>query len=253
MKDLQPHIKCKKGDVAKWILLPGDPKRVDIITKFFDFFEEVMYNREYKTCTGKYKDVDVSVTSTGIGCPSAAIAVEELIKIGAEGFIRIGTCGGLLKDMNSGDLVIPIAATKTDGTTREYEPSGDFAYPSEDVVEALKKAANNLGYKFFIGTNRTHDVFYESNKTFLKLADSKIKNLASSEMECSAVFLVSGLRDVKSGAILVVNTPEPPEEVAKNPDIIYKLTDVEKVRKGVENAIKVALEAIRVLEKKAKD
>lgn len=252
MVELQPHIKCKKGDVADWVLLPGDPKRVDTITEQLDSFKEVMYNREYRTCTGRYKGADVSVTSTGIGCPSTAIAVEELVKIGAKGFIRVGTCGGLLKGMKSGDLVIPIAATKTDGTTREYEPSGDFAYPNKEVVNALKKAAGKMRLKFFIGVNRTHDAFYESTASFLKLADLKIKDLVSSEMECSAVFFVSKLRGAKSGAILVVNTPEPLEEVAKNPSMIYELTDIKKVNEGVNNAVKVALEAVRIL-KKTKD
>jgi len=252
MVKLQPHIKCKKGDVADWVLLPGDPKRIDAIIEQLDSSREVMYNREYRTCTGKYKNTDVSVTSTGIGCPSTAIAIEELAKIGVKGFIRVGTCGGLLKGMKSGDLVIPIAATKTDGTTREYEPLGDFAYPDKEVVNALKEAAEKMKVKFFTGVNRTHDAFYESTKSFLKLADLKIKDLVSSEMECSAVFFVSKLRGAKSGAILVVNTPEPLEEVAKNSSRIYELTDIKKVREGVDNAIKIALESIKILKKKQK-
>lgn len=241
---MEPHIKCKTGDVSDWVLLPGDPGRNDIITKFWDVKKEVAYNREFRTCRGRYKDIDISVTSTGIGCPSTAIAIEELANIGVKGCIRIGTCGGLLKEMQPGDIVIPSAAACLDGTTREYDTNAKITYADKAVIDALINAAKKAGVKYFVGINRTHDVFYEPMENFTKLAG---KGFTSSEMECSAVFFVSALRKLKAGAILVVNTPEPPEEVLKEPTIIYKLVDANKVNKGVEDAVKIALEAVSML------
>ena len=246
----QPHIKCDTGDISEWIIIPGDPQRIDIITKNWDTKKEVAYNREHRTVRGTYKDLDITCTSTGMGCPSASIAIEELTNIGAKGVIRIGTCGGLLPEMKSGDLIIPIAAMKSDGTTKEYVGSDYPAVADIDVVNALIKIAKQKKVRFFVGINRTHDVFYEPIENFTKLADINSKRLVSSEMECSAVFLVSDLRNIKSGAILVINTPEPPAEVKVDPSIVYKLADEEAVKVGMDNAVEITLEAIRLLQKK---
>lgn len=251
IKLTEPHIKCKKDDVSEWIIMPGDPQRIDLITTNWDTKNEVSYNREHRTVRGTYKDVDVTSTSSGMGCPSTAIAIEELANIGAKGIIRIGTCGGLLKEMRSGDLVIPIAAMKSDGTTKEYVGMDYPAVAEIDVVNALVQVAKKKGVRFFVGINRTHDAFYESTENFVKLADIGASRLVSSEMECSSVFLVSDLRGLKAGAILVVNTPEPPKEVKKDPSIVYQLADVDAVKKGMDDAIEITLEAIRILENKA--
>ncbi len=242
----EPHIKCRPGDVAEWVLLPGDPGRVDRITAFLKNVKEIAYNREFRTCTGRYEGRAVSATSTGIGCPSAAIAMEELIRVGARNFIRIGTCGGLLEEMRPGDLVIPIAAMRCEGTTNEYVQSEFPAIPNLEIVNALREAARKRGLRVFVGVNRTHDAFYEPMENFLKL-DIGSEQLVSSEMECSALFIVAALRNVRAGAILVVNTPEPPALVKENPDLVYQLVDEDLVRKGVDNAIQVALDAIEIL------
>jgi len=118
----QPHIKCKEGDVAKYVLLPGDPGRIEKIIKYWDEAKKIAFNREFLTYTGKYKGIEVSATSTGIGGPSTAIAVEELVNIGAKVLIRVGTCGSLREVIKIGDIIIPIAAMKQDGTSKDYLP-----------------------------------------------------------------------------------------------------------------------------------
>lgn len=240
---MQPHLGI--NSVKRYVLLPGDPGRVDRINGFLEEVKEIGMNREFRTSGGMYNGIGVSVVSTGIGCPSAAIAVEELSGCGAETLIRIGTCGGLLKGMKSGDIVIPESALCCDGTTSEYCPGRESADADRGVFRALKEAAEKLGIGYFTGKNRTHDAFYEPTENFIRLSG---RGIASSEMECSAVFLVSELRGIRAGAVLVVNTPEPPEEVAENPDIVYRLSDEEAVRRGVSNAIRIALEAVMILE-----
>jgi len=240
---MQAHLKV--DEISENVLLPGDPGRIDLITKRMTNVTEKSNNRGLRVCQGDYENAALSLVSTGMGCPSAAIVVEELANLGAKNLIRIGTCGGLLKEMQPGDLVIPTAAMCLDGTTREYRPGIEKVDANEKVAAALVTAARKLGVKYFAGINRTHDAFYEPTENFVKLAG---KGYVSSEMECSAVFFVSKLRGMRAGAILVVNTPEPPEEVAANPDMIYKLVDQEKVKLGMENAIKIALEAARCLE-----
>ncbi len=242
IRKLQPHLKIDA--IEKYVLLPGDPGRIDKISKYLVDFKEINTNREFRSCVGNYKGMQLVVVSTGIGCPAAAIAVEELANAGAKTVIRIGTCGGLLKNMCPGDIVIPTAAACFDGTTKEYDSSKTQIGANKMVFDALTESAKKLGMRYFVGINRTHDAFYEPTENFVKLAG---KNLISSEMECSAVFLVSKLRGMRAGAVLVVNTPEPPEEVAKNPNIVYELADEKKVQVGIDNAIKIALDAIKYL------
>lgn len=252
---LQPHIKCKPGDIAPYVLVPGDPARVRHIASFWDEAHEVVFNREYLTYTGTYKGIPISATSTGIGCPSAAIAVEELANIGAETFIRIGTCGGLHKRVLSGDLIVPIAAMRCDGTSREYLPVEFPAIPSPDVYSALMSAAAELGHPHHSGVNRTHDAFYEHQNNILAWADlyrdQRMKNwdypLVSSEMECAIVFLLPLLRGLKAGCVLVNVTPEPLSELAENPDLLYHIDEPNKAV-GVDHAIHTALRAVEILE-----
>ena len=225
--------------------MPGDPGRIDKIKESLTATREVAYNREFRTCIGRYKELDITVTSTGIGCPSAAITVEELANAGVDTFIRIGTCGGLLPEMQAGDIVIPVAAMRCEGTTKEYAPTEFPAVADRKIVNALVTSAEERSVRFFVGINRTHDAFYESIGNFTSLPRIKTKAFVSSEMECSAVFLTAMLRNLRAGAVLVVNTPEPPAEVAKNPEIIYRLANVRAVEKGIKNAIKIALEAMR--------
>jgi len=241
---LQSHLKINK--IERYVLLPGDPGRIDKILNSLTNVKELNVNREFRSCNGKYKEIKISMVSTGIGCPASAIAVEELANIGARVLIRIGTCGGLLKEMQPGDIVIPEAAMCFDGTTREYNSNIKKIGADKNIFESLIEVAEKLGVKYFTGINRTHDAFYEPTENFVKLAG---QGLVSSEMECSAIFLVSKLRNLKAGAILVVNTPEPPEEVEKDPSMVYRLVDERKVQKGMDTVIKISLEAIKILEK----
>lgn len=238
----QPHLNIDK--ISEFVIIPGDPGRIDKIAAQMSDFEEVAFNREFRTANAKYNGKPISLVSTGIGCPSAAIAVEELAKIGAKTVIRIGTCGGLLPAMESGDIVIPTSAACYDGTTREYDPTIKTVDASPRVVSALEEVTKKLNVKYFKGINRTHDAFYESTENFIALEG---KGYVSSEMECSAVFLVSKLRNLKAGAVLIVNTPEPPELVKTDPEAIYKLVDQKKVDEGMANAIKITLQAIENL------
>jgi len=249
----QSHLLIKKGDIAPYVLLPGDPGRIKRIVRFWDSGKEVKYNREFLTWTGTYKGIPISATSTGIGCPSAAIAVEELTNAGAEIFIRIGTCGALKKEIRPGNLILPDSALRQDGTTKEYVVPDFVAQASPEVFKALSDAAQSLGMVFFSGINRTHDAFYETTENFLSLMQTeeyKKGRLVSSEMECSSVFTVASLRGKKSGAVLAVNTAEPLEDIAKDPDLIYRLETTPDADKGIDDSIRVALRAIELLEKR---
>jgi len=156
----QHHIQLLAGDVGETVFLPGDISRAKIIADHFDKAELVAHSRQYITYTGTYQGVKVSVTSTGIGCPALAIAVEELIKVGAKNFIRIGTCGSLQKDVHVGDVVIATAAVRGDGTSREYFPLEYPAVADFHTVEFLLKSAEERGIKVFAGLERCHDAFY---------------------------------------------------------------------------------------------
>lgn len=254
---MEPHIKCKKGDVAKYVLIPGDPARVKQIASYWDEAREVVNNREFLTYTGTYKGIPISATSTGIGCPSAAIAIEELANIGAQVFIRIGTCGALQRGIEAGDLIIPFAAVRAEGTSKEYVPEEFPSVATPEIFNALTKSADKLKYKYFTGINRTHDAFYEHIDNFVKWGsiykDERMKTwkypLVSSEMECAIALLLPMLRGLKSGCVLAVNTPEPLEDVVKDPNMIYKLDETKPTKSGIDEAIKTALETILLLEK----
>lgn len=245
MSDLQPHIKCKPGDLRRNVLLPGDPARVIKISKFLDNPTKVCQNREYLSYNGSYNGVEVSAISTGIGCPSTLIAMEELDKIGVKNFIRVGTCGILKHEAKAGDLIIPISSIKSDGEMLGHDLKNTPIEADSKITRALIKAAEKLGVTYHTGVNRTHDSFYESTEEFLKL---KGKDIVSSEMECAAVYLVAKLKNLRAGCVLVANTWEPPEEVEKNPKIVYSLSNEDAVKKGMDKAIKVALEALFILE-----
>lgn len=249
---LQPHIKCRPGDIADAVLLPGDPDRISLITRYWDKAEKVADNRGLPVWTGSYKGVPISVAATGMGCPSAAIVVEELANIGAKFFIRVGTCGALNDRIKPGDLIIPTAAIRGDGTTKEYIAPEFPALADPDLVNALQNAAQQKKYQYWKGINRTHDAFYEHTNTMLRLAeifeDKRMAKwdypLLSSEMECSAIFLVSLLRGIKAGAVLAVVTTEPLNLIRQNPDLIYEIIETPDANEGIEKAIQVALDAV---------
>jgi len=250
---LQPHLKVAKGDVADVVLLPGDPGRIEKIIRDWEDTQLVASNREFLIYTGVYKGTPISVCSTGIGCPSAAIAVEELANVGARVFIRVGTCGSLKSEIKVGDIVIPQAAIRAEGTTAEYLPKEFPAIADIEVVGALSKTAERLGVNFFSGINRTHDAFYERTGNLQQwstiLRDERMSSwaypLVSSEMECSAIFLIALLRGLKAGAILTVNTVEPLDNHARAS--MYDLVEDERQQEGMSDAIRVALEASKSL------
>src|SRR3990167_10030804 len=158
---IQPHIHCKKGDVSRYALIPGDPARVRLISNYLKNFREIAFNREFLTITGEYQGVQVTATSTGIGCPSAAIAIEELANIGVDTFIRVGTCGALQKGIQAGDLIIPFAAVRAEGTSKEYIQPEFPAVATPEIYQALIESAQKLKLRYFTGINRTHDALFQ--------------------------------------------------------------------------------------------
>lgn len=241
---LQPHLKIER--ISRNILLPGDPDRIDRITKFLSGVREIKTARGFRIAKGVYRGVEIAAVSSGMGCPSASIVMEELASAGARNVIRVGTCGGLLAEEKAGDLIVPTLAACLDGTTQEYKPGIKTVRPDAKLVAGLIRGARNQGARYFTGTNRTHDAFYEPSKNFFALAG---RGFVSSEMECSAVFLVGKLRKVRTAAVLVMVTPEDPEEVRKDPMLPYRLVSQKDVSRGLDNAIKSALEALVSVEK----
>ena len=156
----QYHIQVGKGEVGRYVILPGDPKRCEKIAKYFDDPVLVADNREYVTYTGTLDGVKVSVTSTGIGGPSASIAMEELVNCGADTFIRVGTCGGMQPEVKSGDAVIATGAIRMEGTSREYAPIEYPAVADLTVTNALTASAKELGLAFHTGVVQCKDAFY---------------------------------------------------------------------------------------------
>lgn len=242
--EVQYHIGMKKGDVGRYVLLPGDPGRVPKIAAYFDDAEEVANNREYRTFTGTVDGIKVSCTSTGIGCPSTAIAVEELIKIGADTFIRIGTAGSLQKEVGLGDVCVTTAAVREEGTSRQYVPLSYPAVADLDVTWALREGAKRLGLKCHCGIGHCKDAFYiEGDDTPLPIRVENANkwdawyrsNVISTSMESAALFVVSSVRKVQAGEILAIIglTYEDKPIVAKV---------------GIDEAIRAAIEAIKILE-----
>ena len=249
--DAQYHINMKEGDVGRYVLLPGDPKRCSKIAKYFDAPVVVADNREYVTYTGYLDGVNVSVTSTGIGGPSAAIAMEELANIGADTFIRVGTCGGMNVDVMGGDLVIATGAIRMEGTSREYAPIEFPAVADFGIANALVKAAENLNKKYHEGVVHCKDSFYgqhapESKPVGYELINKwdawlKMGTLAS-EMESAALFTVAAYRKVRAGSVFLV--------VANQERRRLGLDDPQE--HDTEAAIATAIEALRILIKEDK-
>lgn len=206
--ELQHHIKCKPGDLAHSVLLPGDLKGAQLISTHMDNPRQVASNREFNTYTGAYQGVPASVISTGVGAPSASIVVEEAIKVGARNMIRVATCGALQPDVHPGDLIIATAAVRGDGTTPGYI---DMSYPAIadfHLVRALVDAARELGVSYHLGVIRTHDAFYvESPFAYgdyrARTACWTEANVLAVENEASAIFVISSLRGCRGACLLV--------------------------------------------------
>ena len=248
----QYHIGLKEGDIGKYVILPGDPKRCEKIAQYFENPVLVADRREYVTYTGYIDGEKVSVTSTGIGGPSAAIAMEELVKCGAEVFIRVGTCGGMQLDIKGGDLVIATGAIRAEGTSKEYAPIEFPAVANFDIVMALRKAAEKLGIKNHTGVVQCKDSFYGQHDPDLMPVSYELNQkweawkrlgVLASEMESAAMFVVAAHLGVRCGSeFFVVGNQEREKLGMDNP----KLHDTE-------NAIRVAVEGVRELIKMDKD
>lgn len=207
------HIKCVPGDVGEYCILTGDPGRCESIAAYLDNAELVATNREFVTYTGMLDGVRVSVASTGIGGPSAAICMEELIHVGARKFIRIGTCGGIKLDVCAGDVVIAQACVRQEGTTYEYAPEGYPATSDYGILCALDRAAKEEGAVSHIGVVQSKDSFYGqhspksmpvANTLLEKWSAYKQLGVLASEMESAALFVVAAARGVACGAIYAV-------------------------------------------------
>ncbi|MEW5865584.1 MAG: nucleoside phosphorylase [Bacillota bacterium] len=236
---MQYHIHCKPGDVGKYVLLPGDPARVERIAQHLENPIRVAYNREFLTYTGSYKGITVSATSTGIGCPSAAIAVEELANIGAQAFIRVGSTGGLQEFLQIGDLVISEGAMKCEGTSAFHVPDTFPAVPDFALTYCLIKAADKLkterGFSYYTGITASSSSFYGETQEFIKKLNAL--KILSIEMEASAIFTVARQRGLKGAMISAVSG----NMVTGN--VIYEGENTGLI-KGWEDEIAVALEAI---------
>jgi uridine phosphorylase len=209
--DVQYHLQLRAGDVGRYVLLPGDPGRCAPIASRFDDAHLIATNREYETWTGTLDGERVSVVSTGIGSPSTAIAVEELIKLGADTFIRVGTSGAMQPGTPSGQLAIVTAAIRDEGTTTHYLPMEFPAVASPQVVDALAIAASRVGAGFRLGVSQTKDSFYgEVEPERMPLADRLTDRWSAwigggaicSEMEAAAIFIISSIHRVRAGGVM---------------------------------------------------
>ena len=211
MQDIgtQFHIRCNKGDVGRYVFLPGDPGRCEAIAQYFDNPVHVGMNREYNIYTGELLGQKVSVCSTGIGGPSASIAVEELVNIGSDTFIRVGTCGGIAMDVLPGDVVVATGSIRFEHTSLEYAPIEFPAVPDFGVTAALKAAAEDLGYRVHVGVVQCKDAFYgqhspEKSPVYYELLQKweswKRLGVKASEMESSALFVVASALGVRCGS-----------------------------------------------------
>lgn len=242
--ELMYHLNIRPGDVGRYVLLPGDPGRCEQIAAYLDDARLIAYNREYKTYTGTLLGQRVSVTSTGIGGPSAAIAVEELVKCGADTFIRVGTCGGMNEHVVPGSLVIATGAIRAEGTSREYLPIEFPAVADHTVTCALEEAAKSLALPHHIGVVQCKDSFYGQHEPDAQpVADDLHRRwnawikggCLSSEMESSTLFILGACRGVRTGTVLLVCANKDRE----------KLGYQDKDFHDTAPAIQTAIEAIR--------
>jgi len=213
--DTQYHLDLRPGDVAEAVLLPGDPDRVDTIADCWDEATAVADHREYRTATGRHEGTAISATSTGIGSPSAAIAVEELARVGAETLVRVGSCGAIQPETDIGDLLITTGAVRQEGTSEEYVRPDYPAVADHAVVAALVAAAEDLGHDYHLGVTASTDSFYagQSRAGFEGFraagADDRLDELQAAgvlgfEMEASAILTLAGLYGLRAGAVCTV-------------------------------------------------
>jgi uridine phosphorylase len=199
----QPHLLVAEGDVHDVALVPGDPGRVDRIASHCDDHEVVAENREYKVVNATYDGRDLTICSTGIGSPSAAIAVEELEAVGVETVIRVGTTGALQSDVDIGDMVVATGAAKDEGTSKRYESETIPAVPDYDVLSALVDAAEANDEDVHVGPIATDDAFYAETDAYVN--DWERAGVLAVEMEAAALFTLARRKGMRAGAICTVD------------------------------------------------
>ncbi|WP_424017884.1 nucleoside phosphorylase [Halorientalis pallida] len=234
----QPHLLVEPGDLADVALLPGDPGRVDRIADACDEATTVAQNREYKVVNATYEGRDLTICSTGIGCPSAAIAVEELHAVGVETVIRVGTTGALQSGIEIGDMVVATGAAKDEGTTGRYEADTVPAVPDYDVLSALVDGAEANGEDVHVGPVATDDAFYAETDEYVEAWEAA--GLLAVEMEAAAIFSLARRKGMAAGAICTVdgNLVEGTQKGETEADELP-----EKAKNNVERAIGIALDA----------
>ena len=242
----QYHVGVAEGEVGRYVILPGDPKRCEKIAAYFDDPQFIADSREYVTYTGYLEGEKVSVTSTGIGGPSASIAMEELTAVGADTFIRVGTCGGMDVSVKSGDLVIATGAVRMEGTSKEYAPIEFPAVADLDITNALVEGASAIGAPYHTGVVQCKDAFYgqrrpetlPNGQELLRKWDAWCRlGVKASEMESAALFTVAAYLHVRVGTVLLT------------------VANQERAKLGLDNpqvhdtdmAIRAAIEALRIL------
>ena len=245
MKDdsgLQYHVKVRPGDIGRYVLLPGDPGRVEKIAKYLDDAQFVSSNREHTVFTGTLLGEKVSIVSTGMGCPSTAIAMEELIAVGADTFIRVGTSGAVQPWLKLGDVAVVTGAIRDEGTTRQYLPIEFPAIADIEVVNALAEACRRMEANYYLGISQTKDSFYgEIERERMPMAAHleerwkawKAGGAICSEMEASAIFILSSIYRKRAGGVMMV--------------IGSDIETLLKKQHDKEIMIKAAIEAIKIL------
>ena len=257
----QYHLKISPGDVAPYVLLPGDPKRVEVVASHWDEAHKVADNREYITYTGVYKGVPISCTSTGIGCPSTSIAMEELAKVGATTFIRIGTCGAYQDYIQNGDIAIFDSAARYDGASHLYAPPEFPAVANHEVIQACIQASELLGNRYHVGTTRTADTFYalksvpgysfnnywhSSWENYIE--DLQRMNIIAGEMEASIIFVLARLWGLRAGGVAVVlQNAFKSQEKTKDEGLYNPEKFMDHSKSNIERLSIMGSEAIRLL------
>ena len=250
----QMHIQCVEGDVGRYVILPGDPGRCEAIAAHFDNPVHVGMNREYNVYTGYLLGEKVSVCSTGVGGPSASIAMEELVNIGADTFIRVGTCGGIDINVQAGDVVVATGAIRYEHTSLEYAPIEYPAVSDFDIALALREAGKELGYRTHTGVVQCKDSFYGQHmpgkspvyyELLNKWESWKRLGVKASEMESAALFVVADALHVRCGSCFQVIWNQEREAAGLDQNMVPDTS----------GAIKVGIEALKkiIAQDKAKE
>ena len=245
------HIGLEPGEVGRYVFLPGSPERTEKIAAYFDNPKEIAYNREFRTFVGELDGVKVAVTSTGIGGPSAAIAVEELHQCGADTMLRVGTCASTSEKVSLGDVVIPNGAVRMEGVSTHYLPIEYPAVPDFQVVKAVEQAAQKLDFPYNVGVTITKASFYTQTTPETKPVGPELVykwqayekgGATSTSMECSVLFCVGASLGIRTSSVMISAT-----------NFGEYSNDADDYPSGwEERAIEVGIEAMKIMIRKDK-